>query len=157
MTFTPDQISELERRMEEEHRKDREAIERLKRFLPQGQQSASLHREEEDSSDVNDAPVPTIIGKVEEIMLDDATRKWTVPAMLAHLRHINFPLAAQKPEATLGQVFVKLQRRGAIRIVRRGSGRNPNIYRASIVERREETTDVSKSERATEGQPVAVH
>ena|SRR5581483_3604064 len=159
MTLTPEQLSAVERQMEEEYRKDREALARLKRFLKVDAPSENIDgNQSNDSTDVSDAAVPTIIGKVEEIMTADITRKWTVPTMLAHLRHEKFPLTAQKPEATLGQVFAKLQRRGVIRIVRRGSGRIPNVFKAvPQITKEEATPETSKSERATEGQPVAIH
>lgn len=156
MTFTPEQLSEVERRMEEEHRKDREALLRLKRFLDLGEQTSviTIHREE-DSSNVDDTP--TIISKVESVFADDFTRKWTVPTMIAHLRHEGFPLVAQKPEATMGQVFARLQQRGVIRLVRRGAGRRPNIFKAVAQTKEEEKSEASQSERATQGQPVAVN
>lgn len=136
------QIAAMEKAMDEEHRRDREALQRLKRFLPTGSSGSNGHdapividrsgeteaRPWEDI-DFVEADPETIIGRVETIMMSDPEKRWTVPSMVAHLKTIGFPLEAKKPQATMGLVFAKLRKRHKIRLVRRGSGRNPNTYR----------------------------
>ena len=70
----------------------------------------------------------TLIGRVEEVFEHNLTTRWTVPKMLDHLRQSGFELKAQKPQASVGLIFQKLRKRGSIRIVKRGSGRTPNVY-----------------------------
>jgi hypothetical protein len=159
-----DQISAIETAMEEEHRRDREALQRLKRFLPfSGNGSGSRvptfvidHTNEATESEVLDfvdaqEEQQTIIDKVEQIMQADTHKKWSVPLMIAHLKSINFTLQAKKPEATMGLVFGKLaKKRKTIVRVRRGSGRTPNLYRGVPREHQEDASDSndSKNERA---------
>jgi hypothetical protein len=155
-------ITAMEHSMREEHRKDLEAFERMKRFLPANgrapKQPTIIDAEpvdtDDDSLDLPDGQLPqTIIGKVESIMLADTAKRWTVPAMLQELRRISFPLEAKTPASTLGLVFAKLRRRGHIRIVKRGSGRTPNIFRGVQSQSQEGDSEVdSKSERPTNGQ-----
>lgn len=63
-------------------------------------------------------------------MLKDVNKGWTVPSMLEELtERQGITLWAKKPAATLGLIFVKLKKRGIIRIARRGAGRIPHIYK----------------------------
>jgi hypothetical protein len=166
--LNPDQIAEMEKAMLEEHRKDREALDRLKRFIPKNSSPAKDDQVDAEYADVealrprqraieleaNDDLAPhTIIGKVESVMLADTTKRWTVPVMLQLLKGEKFPLAAQKPESTLGLVFAKLHKRGKIRLVRRGGGRTPNVYRGQLPTQEGDSDSGAKSERATHGQP----
>jgi hypothetical protein len=157
-------LAAMEQSMREEHRKDLEAFERMKRFLPKNG-SAPKHTTiidaesvdtDDDSLDLPNGPLPlpqTIIGRVESIMLADIAKRWTVSTMLQELRRINFPLVAKTPGSTLGLVFAKLHRRGTIRLVRRGSGRTPNVFRGVQSQSQEGDSDVDyKSERPTNGQ-----
>ena len=139
------QLASIEATMEEEHKKDREALQRLKRFLPNvnghssgfrettGQVKLPVHVLVPVVNDDDDAVTGTIIGKVESILMADPTEKWTVPRMLSFLRESGFQLEAQKPERTIGLVFRKLMKRGKVRLLKKGSGRIPNVYRAVVV------------------------
>jgi len=156
--LTAAQLSAIEASMEEEHRRDREALARLKRYATKSGTNgrAPLATVEHLDGDDDIDSSPTIIAKVERVMTGDPEKKWTVPSMLTYLQLINFPLAAKKPAATLGLVFKKLQRRGRIRIVRRGAGRNPHVWRGNTPQEGE--SEISgKSERPTQGQAVHVH
>jgi len=137
------QLASIEAAMEEEHQKDREALSRLKRFLPNGNAPKSGRNNNQEtlqlSSEVRMLPLTqqpeeeetnTIIGTVEATFQSDPERKWTVPAMVMFLQQRGFPLDAQKPERTMGLVFRKLLKRGKVRLTRRGSGRIPHQYKA---------------------------
>lgn len=156
------QLSVIERAMEEEHRRDREALQRLKRFLPLNGNGSGSHvstfvidrtneaQESEVLDFVDGAEPQTIIDTVEQIMQADPHKKWSVPLMVGYLKNINFPLEAKKPEATMGLVFAKLmKKRKTIVRVRRGSGRMPNLFRAIPREHQEDASDSdTQSERA---------
>ena len=155
--FNPNQIAAIETAMAEEHRLDREALRRLKRFLPvssnnDGHAPLTLHRSEQSEAEdrrsleeliadaEEDAP-RTIIDTVEQVMLANTSQKWSVPSMIAHLKSAGFKLQAKKPEATMGLVFQKLaKKRKTIVRVRRGSGRTPNLYRAIPREHQEDSS-----------------
>jgi len=127
----------MEQAMQEEHRQDLEALERLKRYLHNGggggaqEQAGRLHSLDRAAFGLDDdeeTETSTLTGKVEEVFNQNPTARWTVPKMLHYLREIRFELKAQKPQASVGLIFQKLRKRGSIRIVKRGSGRSPNIY-----------------------------
>lgn len=154
------QLAAMERAMQEEHRKDREALERLKRFLhADGNSCGELHEPktvlEQIQEEVDELNTNTMIGTVEAIIANDPKKRWTVASMLQRLRDDKFPLAADKPQASLGLVFSKLHKRGKIRLVRRGSGRTPHVYRANLPLEGDSETE-AKSERPTQGQAVAL-
>jgi len=150
------QLAEIEKSMQEEHRKDREAFARLTRFLnANGDAPLSATKPDDDPSDSSQYP-QTIIATMERIMRSDTTRKWTVPTMLSHLRSERVRLGSKTPDATLGYNFRKLVKRGKVRLIRQGVGRSPSIYRWKT-ESKESLTNTPESERATQGQPAHVH
>jgi hypothetical protein len=139
--LSADQIANIEAAMEDEHRRDREALQRLKRFLPtngnsNGKSVAERVRAAQAAPSLpllgngtdEDVEIGSIIGTVEKVMFENPTQRWTVPGMVGHLQQTGFPLEAQKPERTMGLIFRKLAKRGRIQIVRKGSGRRPNVY-----------------------------
>lgn len=132
--FTADQLADMERAIEEEYRKDREAIERLKRYLqprangtPQRVPLNSFARDDDDDNEVINAK--TIIGRMSEIIAENLDQKWTVPIMVGRLRKENFPLHAKKPDATIALAFKKLRKRGKVKLIRQGMGRTPSVYK----------------------------
>jgi hypothetical protein len=153
-------LVEAQRRMQEEHRKDQEAFERVKRFFnTNGRLPDSVaHTDSDTDEDPSDtmANTNTIIGQIAHIMESDPTKKWTVPSMLGYLRSQRYPMHAKKPEATIGITLRKLQSRGRIRLVRQGAGRSPSIYKWIVrTQPTEGDSDISPtSERATRGQPA---
>ena len=162
--FDANQIVAIETAMEEEHRRDREALQRLKRFLPLNGNGSGSHvstfvidrtneATESEVLDFVDAAgnePQTIIDTVEQIMHSDPHKKWSVPLMVAYLKNIKFPLEAKKPEATMGLVFAKLmKKRKTIVRVRRGSGRTPNLFRGIPREHQEDASNSdAQNERA---------
>lgn len=134
------QLAAIELAMAEEHRRDKEALDRMKRFIRGGdspqQRPLSLApstfvRDEEDEDDSGEG---SIRSKVAEVFDANPDRRWTIPQMVAYLNEIGFTLKAQRPEATMYGVFQRLRERGRIRIVRRGTGRTPHTYRSTAGE-----------------------
>lgn len=132
-----DQLASVERQVEDEYRKAKDALAVLRRYLTSngshGTAPIVIRRDDAEADFTNQQEdTLTIIDKVNAIMQADPNQKWTVPSMLAHLKKINFPLAAKKPDATLGLVFMKLVRkRKTIVRVKKGAGRIPSVYRAA--------------------------
>jgi hypothetical protein len=150
-------IEEMQRSLLEEHRKDLEALERLKRFLPKsGAVDVKATEPESGEDDAGPSAGDTIIGKVQEVVFSDYSRRWTVPVVMAELRRQNFPMTAKKPDRTVGLILSKLYARGVLRLVRRGSGRIPNVYR-TVAQAPAQEGDSElhlTSERATNGSPL---
>lgn len=66
--------------------------------------------------------------------------------MLAHLLATQFPLRAKKPIYSVGQAMSKLEQRGKIRIVKRGAGNSPNVYKGKATAETPQTEDHSRQE-----------
>jgi hypothetical protein len=136
------QIEALEKAMLEEHRRDMEALNRLKRFLPNGspgttkltpiaQPTAPAHLLQDDTNDgaEDGDTVATLRGKVGELMASDPTHGWTGQRMLRNLQEIGFPLKARKPQNSVIVAMAHWVKRGYATVARKGSGRNPNIIK----------------------------
>jgi hypothetical protein len=144
-------IEEQRRIREEEYQKDLEALERVARFLPA---SSAPSR-------VNGAHAPVIVPPVvdepqkEETQFDESQGYYLIRAVLALvqsrpnvslsprmvleiLEAQNFPFTRNNGKRILSvaQALRKLTERDQpqVRLVRRGSGRRPNLYRALVQE-----------------------
>lgn len=137
--------------LKEELRKDMEALERVERLMaakngslnrPDDRQLAlPIKRDPIDSAeeDAENAPSTSLRGKIEEVVNSDATTRWTTQRVLAQLQHLNYPLKAQKPIYSVGQSLNILAKKGKIRLVRKGTGSEPNIYKAKVVDQPSKT------------------
>jgi hypothetical protein len=116
--------------IEAELKKDLEAVSRVRRLL-EGKQSASPEPTTEAGSTAEDleSPVSSLRGTIERTMNADPQAKWTVQKMLSHLQQTGYPLKAQKPLYSVGQSMKILVDRGRIRLVRKGVGSAPNVYK----------------------------
>ncbi len=124
-----EQISAMERQMQKEHRKDVEALGRLKRFLPSNSlgatsqvtaQSVVPFVPEEDSP-LKDA--------IRNIMNNDPVVRWTNTKMFKYLTEVGFKLNAKQPIYSIGQATQRLFDAGEIKLVRKGAGSTPNFFR----------------------------
>jgi len=129
--------------LEEELRRDLDAIARVKQLMalkngslspPDSRQLKLAITRLTDAEDDDEAPIQSLRGTVEKIINADPTIRWTTQKVLAHLQNTGFPLKAQKPIYSVGQALQKLAGDGKIRIVRKGVGSQPNIYKGKVVE-----------------------
>lgn len=148
----PIDLDAVEKKIQEEFLRAKDALETLRKYFGHNANSSengssgriqqiAIARVPEivptsaADSDEEDGETQSIIDKVEEIMQSDPSKKWTVPSMVAYLKYIHFPLVAKKPAATMGLVFAKLAyKRKTIRMVKKGSGRNPNWFRGNPIQ-----------------------
>ena len=128
-----DQVAAMERQMLEEHRKDVEALERLKRFLlPPNSSGVTSQRETLFHQPViplvpeGDTPLKYAL---RDIMNNDPNVRWTNPKMLKYLKEIGFTLNAKQPIYSIGQATQRLLDAGEIKLLIRGSGSTPNVFR----------------------------
>jgi len=144
--------------VKEELRRDLEAIERVERLMASrngslavldsrqgvlsisvadevGVRDESFLQEEEDQG-----AVVSLKGTIDYIINSDLSVRWTNQKMLTRLRADGFKLRAKKPIYSIGQAMQKLADAGNIRLVRKGAGNQPNIYRGKPVV--ESTTEV---------------
>lgn len=133
--------------LKEELRKDLEALERVEKLL--ASKNGSLSRpderqyplpirsngrttEETTEDDLDGAPVTSLRGTIDQIINADPNIKWTTQKVLNHLQSIQYPLRAQKPIYSVGQALQILAGNDRIRLVRRGTGSAPNIYKGKL-------------------------
>jgi hypothetical protein len=134
-------IEEERRKRDEEYQKDLEALKRIARFLP----AISA------PSDVNGAQVevkvpsvlkqsadhetPCLISKVQDAVLSRPNIPLSPRAVLQIMEAQNFPFTRDNGKRifSVAQSLRKLTERNLpqIRLVRRGSGRRPNLYQAA--------------------------
>ncbi len=132
--------------LEEELRRDLDAITRVRRLMalkngslvhpPDERQLAfstvtANVAQDEDEKDVDRS---SLIGTIEETINANPSARWTTQKMLTHLNAEGYPLRAAKPVYSVGQALNKLFKQGRIRIVRKGAGSEPNIYRSRGIE-----------------------
>ena len=76
-------------------------------------------------------PLPmTMLDRVSQIVRGHPEVPWDAPKMVNVFRSSGIPLRAERPLSTFNRIFRKLQKRGIVRLVRRGKGTGPNVYRA---------------------------
>lgn len=137
--------------LKEELLKDMEALERVERLI--AAKNGSLSRPDERQYQLPISPKPqadldidsfeedeenstgiSIRGKIAEIMNSDPSVRWTTQRVLFHLQAIEFPLKAKKPIYSIGQSLNSLVKQGRIRLIRKGSGSEPNIYKGKAMD-----------------------
>jgi hypothetical protein len=135
--------------LKEELRRDLEAIERVERLMASKNgalgsdnrqrvlpidlsvpAALGLHDEDEE----NQEDVPSLKGTIEATVNADLTVRWTNQKMLTHLKKVGFPLRAKKPIYSIGQAMQKLSDAGTIKLVRKGTGNQPNVYKGKARE-----------------------
>ena len=127
-----EQVAAMEKQMLEEHRKDVEALERLKRFLPSNSSGVTsqgktvLHEPVTPLIPEEDTPLKYAI---RDIMNNDPNVRWTNSKMLKYLKEIRFTLNAKQPIYSIGQATQKLLNTGEIKLLMKGAGSTPNVFR----------------------------
>jgi hypothetical protein len=148
--------------LKEELLRDLEALERVERLMatrngvmplpPDDRQSVLPLRVEVSDNitvedDAADEPPRSLRGTMEAVVrAAGPAEKWTNQRMLNHLRAIKYPLRAKQPIYSIGQAMQKLEEAGVVRIARRGTGSQPNIYKLKQVP---DGTDTAREENAS--------
>lgn len=128
------QLGDIQRRMEEEHRRDKEALERLMRFIPDGDSNPkSVHQvfSTRDSggkqSDVE--PLSEMDQLCLGVMRDHSERDWTIRALLQEMESNGARLPATRPEGMLNRTMRRLVAHGLVTVVLEPQGRRAGIYK----------------------------
>jgi hypothetical protein len=141
--LTESEIEAIRSNMLDEHKRDLEAFEalkRLSRFLPNSGNTLSrpvgstrvdhIRSTQEPSSM---APADSMLGKMERILWGNPSRTWTIQAIKAEMEKDGYRFLATQPIASMGVAMKKLVDRGKVDVVMRGSGRTPNIYQWKVM------------------------
>src|SRR5437016_459404 len=119
------QLEEIRTAMETEHQRDRDALERLMRFLPTNGASPQFEAHAGSAATTTYGPSErpvSILGGIEWILESHPTRTWTVRKIHDELLKRGYRLEAKNPIATIGVAIKKLCDRNHVGVVRRGSG-----------------------------------
>jgi len=138
--FTPDQLKQVRAKMEEEHRRDIEALERVARFLPGSPRPVPDPPERPASTPEPSsfAPADSTLGMMERLLWRYPSRTWTIQQLKSEMEKQGYTFKAQQPIASMGVAIKKLSDRGKVTVVMRGSGRVPNVYQWKVVDTRSE-------------------
>ena len=122
--------------VEDELREDLEAFARVRRVLASrnGSPSSASRIAEaalaSNPDDLDEAPIRSLRGTVEQTVNSSPMTKWTTQKVLFEMQRNGFHFKAEKPIYSVGQALQKLVQKGKIRLVRKGAGSAPNVYRA---------------------------
>lgn len=161
MTTSQEEQFEIARKaMEEEYRKNLEALERVKRFLPpeptasKSNGAATAPRDPTPTADDTvEGQGQSLIQTVLEVVLSSPAMSYSPRMVLDILERRAFPFSVD-PERriiSIGQALRKLTARDhpQVQLAREGSGRIPNFYRATRPGRTEDSGTVASSTRMT--------
>jgi phage I-like protein len=133
-SLSREQLEQIRASMEAEHRKNMEALERVIGFLPTGANAATVktaptpaHNSSERAPESDEE---SQIDAMYALLTEDFTHQYTSRKVINALRAKGVALAAEDKQAlaTVGTSLNKLYKRGRIRRVKRGKGRQPSIY-----------------------------
>jgi hypothetical protein len=152
------EVDALEKRISEEYRKKLEAIRLVQRML--NEEAAEQHpfvlevKPTFEPKQVKAVPISvgasqdygeeledSLIGTIQTMIQSSANTIWTAPKVEQSLRESHIPLNAKRPKSSILVILGKLQARGIIRLVKKGSGRIPNRYKAVVEPKKEEAAN----------------
>jgi len=128
--MTKDEVAALKESLKADYQKNIEAIERVERLLAERQPTVTAKPEKSSANDVEDAA--TLKAAVEMAIRDYGDGKWKIGDILAHLKSAGHVFQAEDPYKSLHSTIWKLEKDGAVRVVIRGKGRQPNTYQAIL-------------------------
>jgi hypothetical protein len=162
MQISPDQFDAMQKEMEDEHRRDREAFDRMRRFVKPATPvtAASVTPKPAVPSPASTAAVPirstselededSLIGSVLDVIRARPSTSMHRNTVYREMKAKGFVFAHGEVQglASVGVALSKLAARQVIRRVRKGAGRMPSLYRA-VVERSEPEGAATQTEMA---------
>jgi hypothetical protein len=130
-----EEVAALEERIRAEYEEKLRAIKIVRSLLSETQPVGSALKPTGGKENLVDLSLheengETLIGKIQELFQRE-DQPWTVPMIEKALRAAGFSLTARRPAASIASSIHKLKARGVVKLVKKGSGRRPNRYRAS--------------------------
>jgi hypothetical protein len=127
------QFAKFEEEVLAEHKRELEMLHHLKNRFVHGRTNGSSAISQIGAANATPKKSSniTLINSVADIMARDQGT-WDAPKMLEYLSTVGVPSKA----TTINRILRKLVERGKIKRVKKGEGRNPNIYKA-VLERKE--------------------
>lgn len=130
--------------MEDEMRKDLDALARVRKMIEakqpalQKQANAPKHKAPAVTPDVGEPEEEgavkgtTIRGAIEALINSDPNVRWTKTTVLKKLQSESFRIGANNPMWSVGTALGILAKMGRIRVVKKGQGSEPNIYKGKL-------------------------
>jgi hypothetical protein len=148
MSLTREQLETVRQQMEEEHRKDMEALERIlsKFSVPSVDKSNHQRRFVVPQEVVRPVPPDTIRGAAISVLSTSSPDTiWTASSLYREMRAQQYPFTQDESGATnvLSAVLGKLLRSGQLELVSRGASRRPAQYRWKGAQNEEATEAAS--------------
>jgi hypothetical protein len=78
---------------------------------------------------VNPAPVETSLARAADAALSSLTSDFTNSDLQSRIEQSGYRFRTKNPRDTLGHLLKRLVKRGRVKLVRKGSGFNPNVFR----------------------------
>ncbi len=128
-----DEISGIEKRMREEHARDLEALEglkRLRKYLPERDNLPKSGATTPTTPRTNEQGVRSgLKGVIRDIVsTQDPTRRWTRTSVAKALDDIGFEVRAKDKDAAINQSLRTLVNRGELSLISQGSGSALSVY-----------------------------
>jgi hypothetical protein len=153
--------------LEEELRRDLEALTRVRGMMaskgaavlkrPEDQQLIKLRpitaapvkaaNDDEDEGSY-DLDATSLRGVIFRVISAEPNLRWTTQKVFAKLQSEKYPFQAQKPLISVGQALKALSKQEKIRVIRRGTGSAPNIYKGL---EKHDSDGISTTERTLAG------
>ncbi len=127
------QILEIKRRMEQEHRLDLEALDRLLRFLPDasnGVKPKTVEIKPSNSGESDDLSAFDM--RIKEIIDGDYKRDFSVVDILSALEASGNKPNAARPESAVNRALSRLVSAHVIQVSRQPKGRRAGLYKSSF-------------------------
>jgi len=128
------EVDILERRIRENYEKDMAAIRRVQKMLSENGSSpvkSAIESKAAAGADDAEADDQSLVGNIEAIFLSDLKKNWTVPKIERRLLESGVTLKAKNPKPSIAGAIKRLMKRGVIRLVKKGGGKIPHIYRGA--------------------------
>ena len=137
--FTEEQLHAIQSAMEEEHRKDRDALQRVMRYA----KIAGVAVDDGNVAALEKVHSRmTVIDGIKAIMRDGLISAWTAQSLVSELKKRGIKLSSSNPVQSVSATLKKLHDRNVVTLKIRGSGRQPNSYQWAGIK----TTSVTKGE-----------
>lgn len=136
-SLSREQLDQMRASIETEYQKDMEALQRLSRFLPNKGEEVAPGAEtpavESAAESENLGVAESQIDAVYRVVSKNYERNLTSRDVFKMLADEGFPMDDRKQAlATIGTSLTKLATRGRIRLIRKGKGRQANIFRGHV-------------------------
>lgn len=147
MEISREQLEAIRLQMEEEHRRDIAALERImsKFGVPTvGKEDSPQKSTAGNATVIQSIPADTIMATAQKIIRSAPGTVWTAQTLYCAMRAENYPFTQDEAGSTnvLSAVLGKLMRNGTLLLVAKGASRRPAQYRWKGTQN-EEATEVA--------------